>query len=127
VSTLKRNALFILISVVAGLAVAWLVVRLFPGLIQAPPNATAAGISSPAPAAPRPPETEKPVTPAEADPTSPLLRESGPQGSFSAAVRAAAPAVVSVYTSARNARRHRCSTRSSGRSDHGCSRRWVPA
>ncbi|MCC6633539.1 MAG: trypsin-like peptidase domain-containing protein [Gammaproteobacteria bacterium] len=96
-STLKRNALFILISVVAGLAVAWLVVRLFPGLIQAPPNAAAAGISSPAPAAPRPPETEKPVTSAEADPTSPLLRESGPQGSFSAAVRAAAPAVVSVY------------------------------
>jgi serine protease DegS len=98
VSTLKRNAVFILISVVAGLAMAWLVVRLFPALVNAPPSAAAAGVSSPAPTATQPsPVSEKPAAPAEADPTSPLLRESGPQGSFSAAVRAAAPAVVSVY------------------------------
>ncbi|HMA10870.1 MAG TPA: trypsin-like peptidase domain-containing protein [Steroidobacteraceae bacterium] len=99
-STLKRNAVFILISVAAGLALAWLAVRLFPGLLHAPVAQPVAGMASPAPrsTAPQRP-AEKPA--ATEDPAlagSPLLRESGPQGSFSAAVRAAAPAVVSVYT-----------------------------
>jgi serine protease DegS len=103
VSTLKRNALFILVSVLAGLAVAWLVMRLYPGFTHVQPAATVASAASPmVPTAaidhPGAIPAEKPAV--AADPglsTSPLLRESGPQGSFSAAVRAAAPAVVSVY------------------------------
>lgn len=95
-STPKRNALFILSSVVAGLAVAWLVARLYPGFIHSAPSTTA--VPAAAPRSPAPVrEPDKPAATETALSHSPLLRESGPQGSFSAAVRAAAPAVVSVY------------------------------
>jgi serine protease DegS len=99
VSTLKRNAVFILVSVVAGLALAWLVARLNPGFLLSPPasGSTGASLPVPDPARVRPGEAEKPAVAVPTLSTSPLLRESGPQGSFSAAVRAAAPAVVSVY------------------------------
>ena len=98
-STLKRNAVFILVSVVAGLALAWLVARLYPGFIHSAPagGSTGASLPAPDPARVAPREAEKPATADPALLTSPLLRESGPQGSFSAAVRAAAPAVVSVF------------------------------
>jgi serine protease DegS len=98
-STLKRNAVFILISVVAGLTVAWLVMRLYPGLVM-PDAGQPAAMAAPGPAATQPVKRQEDKPPVATDPAlagSPLLRESGPQGSFSAAVRAAAPAVVSVY------------------------------
>lgn len=97
-SNLQRNAVFILVSVVAGLAVAWLVVRLYPGLLRPAPSA--AITTQPPPrdrAATPPPAAEKTAPEDPSLATSPLLRESGPQGSYSAAVRAAAPAVVSVF------------------------------
>jgi serine protease DegS len=100
VSTLKRNAAFILISVLAGLAVAWLVIRLFPGILPVPLAAAASAVSEPLPnpATPPPREGEKPVVAVDASPDSPVPSEAGPEGSYRAAVRAAAPAVVSVYT-----------------------------
>jgi len=99
VSTFKRNAVFILVSVAAGLALAWLVVRLYPGFVQSPTTTGRADATfvAPDPARPVPRDAGKPAPVDPALAGSPLLRESGPQGSFSAAVRAAAPAVVSVY------------------------------
>jgi serine protease DegS len=119
ISTLRRHALFVAGSVLAGLAVATLVGMLWPQLIRtpAPVGIAADGIASPAvPAQIAPAVGVQPVggssessagstVPASgtgpASTVAPPLAELPQQanyGSFAPAVRVSAPAVVSVYT-----------------------------
>jgi serine protease DegS len=93
---LKRSAIFLAGSILAGLLLAALAAMLWPQLIRPPSETvaadapeilptTAATVSSPAPAA----------APAANVALTPLERATG--GSFADAVRASAPAVVNVY------------------------------
>jgi serine protease DegS len=99
VKSYQRNAVFILISVAAGLALAWLAVRLYPGLLHSAPAQSVAAETRPAAPVSTPISSESAGPRGAEQPLagSTLLNESGTQGSFSGAVRAAAPAVVSVY------------------------------
>ncbi|HTQ35562.1 MAG TPA: trypsin-like peptidase domain-containing protein [Steroidobacteraceae bacterium] len=93
---MRRNLIFLAASVLAGLALALLVMRVWPQLIHKAPPAVARAIA----AAPSPRMAE-PVTHGETATGQPAvtgaLAEAG-SDSFAAAVRASAPAVVSIYT-----------------------------
>jgi serine protease DegS len=117
ISALRRNAIFLAGSVLAGAATAFLVVRLWPDLLQNPMHsATTASVpvSAPAPVATPAPSPALEITPAAvtvrndspvgispaaAAPEGVIdLLAQAPTGSFAPAVRASSPAVVSVYT-----------------------------
>jgi serine protease DegS len=105
---LRRYAIFILGSILAGVAISLLAVRLWPVLLRAPATASTAVSAAPtsltATSVPiaTPPLTNAATavvepareTPAAADN---LATSNAPMGSYAAAVRASAPAVVSVY------------------------------
>jgi serine protease DegS len=84
---LRQYAIFITGSVLCGVLVAVLLIRLWPGLVRAPAAAVAPA-----------PETAGPagITPQKPGATG-LLAQSD-SGSFAPAVRLSAPAVVSIYT-----------------------------
>ncbi len=108
-STLRRNAIFLAGSVLAGLAIAFLINRLWPdvthvaaasvavepapgpSIAEVTPAATAAGDSTGTI------NTAPPATPFS-DATADVLLASDSIGSLAPAVRASSPAVVSVYT-----------------------------
>jgi len=104
-SSLRRNSFFIAVSVLAGLAMALLAVRLWPQLVRkappaivhaAPAPASPPRVNSPPAAAPLPVALPD-ATPATADSAPADLPETA-NSSFAGAVKASAPAVVSIYT-----------------------------
>jgi len=104
-SRFQRNVLFIGGSIAAGIAISFLVMHLWPELVRRAPATSAAlpvpvdVVRFPPPQATLAAEVESagavPDTRPEEDTPSP--REGTLQESFAAAVRAAAPAVVSIY------------------------------
>jgi len=101
---LRRDALFILTCVLLGLGIALLAVRLWPQLLDRPPVAPATA-STPLPIQPKAPL----ATPQLARLSSGELPAQEPEGvpgltttpmvsSYAGAVRASAPAVVSIFT-----------------------------
>jgi serine protease DegS len=95
-NTMRRYAVFLAGSILAGLAIALLLARVWPDLIRAPSvTISPPAISTPAPLASAP----APDAPAANETvTSPDVPDGGRLGSYAAAVRASAPAVVGVYT-----------------------------
>lgn len=90
-SSLPRNSFFIAGSVLAGLLIAMLVMRLFPQVVRKEtPAATAANQAT----APANGQAQIHAVNGSAEPAAAALTES----SFAPAVRASAPAVVSIYT-----------------------------
>jgi serine protease DegS len=105
ISTLRRNAIFLAGSVLAGLALAFLVGRLWPEITRnhvlpattasAPATDSALEITPVAPTV----RDSAALAPAQAVPEGATdLLAQAPTGSFASAVRASSPAVVSVYT-----------------------------
>jgi serine protease DegS len=98
-STLKRSAVFLVGSILAGLLLAALAALVWPQLISRIPAETVP-IAAAAPVVAGPTDTASPVpaptpTTAAAAAITPLERATG--GSLADAVRASAPAVVNVY------------------------------
>jgi len=104
-SSFQRNALFIGGSIAAGIAISLLIIRLWPGLVRpAPAPVVTVPIADEVPVLTPPPGLASEVgglrnSPAIArqDEDDPMAREGILQESFAPAVRAAAPAVVSIY------------------------------
>jgi serine protease DegS len=100
-NTLRRNAVFLTGSVLAGLAAALLISRFWPDatrtplVIASPPAAITPTALAPDQPANEPTPTQAPAT--SADAASALLSQAT-ESSFAAAVRASSPAVVSVFT-----------------------------
>jgi serine protease DegS len=104
---LRQFAIFITGSVLCGVLVALLLIRLWPGLVRAPaaapapaPQTTQTALNSPqetvAPSSDGDPDADPAARPVGTDGTG-LLAQSD-SGSFAPAVRLSAPAVVSIYT-----------------------------
>src|SRR3954470_8569616 len=105
-SSFQRNVIFLGVSVAAGIGVAALVLHLWPGGARPsvpPPTTAVAGHESPARSgsAAESDTSQSHLATAQgaeaSDAASRVAQETSSPGSFAAAVRAAAPAVVSVY------------------------------
>jgi serine protease DegS len=96
---LSRGAIFMAGSILAGLAIAYLAIRIWPQIIERPAApTTVAAVTAPLPQA-QPATTEPAQPPDPATPVSVPVSsiEQAAGGSFAVAVRASAPAVVNVY------------------------------
>ncbi len=106
-SSLHRSWLFVAVSVIAGVAIAVLAIRLWPQLIRSSGSQSATATPAPAPLQRDPPEGAPPGNAGETDARSAAAAQASAlvaqaiNGSFSSAVRASAPAVVSIFTTQR--------------------------